>query len=557
MKLCVLFLILNFISLADLFAQEICNKKALPSMNIDKLIISADVMTCLTTRENNQCSKIEDELESSEKYKVIKCDKDSLEANRLGNVSISDCVWNGLKISGESLQDLAKLPSKIAESISKGFQETQICNSSLDKKRELLNAFNLTIEDSRFTLTENFVGRWLEEAPCSEIEKLLSNRYQNYQRVLMRERETAILTNKKVIPLKNSVDKNGAGLVELLKKAMAEAGTTYNCYTPKVKAEMLCAGITSLLADAALGGGVLMAAKRISAVVKSKKALSNIRIAAGKGEKANLSDSAVLLKSDRLKAAEAVLARTLSEEEKRAVMSAHNIGKERGFGSYTGRDIADKGRALKKVKTIEIDERRSLMENGITGTETLNLKHGEKVRIAGQKKMGDAFEVGNKEKAAEGLADTKKYYEELAGLKDGDFKKVFTPDQSGLSTIATANEYGLSVSESAKLLEKMVRVNDLDAASSYRRAIGSLSGLIDEYGAMHAKKYSSHVQYKQYRAKELRAELLENYYTQKYPDKYKELDFDKMTPREQEMLSAIRGEIQESRKLAEKNKWPR
>ena len=519
------------------------------------MVNSAETMNCLSTKEQYKCAKVEEELDQSERYKVIQCDANSLNANKLGNVSLTDCVWNGLKISGDSLVDLANLPGAVASAISKGFQETQICNTSVDKKREILNAFNLTIEDPRYKLEEHRLGNWLNDAPCSEIEKLLSSRYQAYQKNIYNERIYAINAGKKPAPLK--AEKNsGPGLAEMLKTAMAEVQTTYHCYTPKVKAEMICAGVTSLLADAALGGGVVMAAKKIAAVVKSKKALTNIRASVASGEKANLADSAVLLKSDRLKAAEAVLARTLSEEEKKAVMAAHNIGKERGFGTYTGRDIAEKGRELKKVKTIEIDERRALMENGITGTESIGLKHGEKVRIAGQKKLGDAWEVGNKEKMAEGLAETRKYYDELANLKDSDFKKVFTPDQSGLSNITTANEYGISARDSAKMLDKMIRVNELDAASSYRRAIGSLSRLVDEYGAMNAKRYSTQIQYKLHRAKELRGELLENYYTSKYPDKYKELDYDKMTPREQEILSAIRVDTQESRKLAEKNKWP-
>lgn len=549
-----------FFIVPDVFARSSCPVTIQPghSDTISKLYNSADSMACLNTKAQYQCGQVEAELETSEKYRVIQCDVKSLEANRLGNVSIADCVWNGLKISGDSLVDLTKLPGAIAASIAKGFTDTQVCNSSLDKKREILKAFNLSVEDARFQLSEQFLGNWLSDASCAEIEKLVSSRYQNYQNTIMRDRIIAINTGKTPVALKTTDKKSGPGLSEMLKSALSEMDKTYECYTPKVKAEMICAGVTSLLADAALGGGVVMAAKRISAVVKSKRALSNIRTSAAAGGKANLADSAVLLNADRLKAAEAVLARTLSDEEKKAVLAAHNIGKARGFGAYTGRDIAEKGRELKKVKTIEIDERRSLMENGITGTtNTINLKYGEKVRVAGQKKMGDAFEVGNKEKVAEGLAETKKYYEELASLKDSDFKKVFSADQSGLATIATANEYGLATGESAKLLEKMIRVNDLDAPSSYRRTIGSLSGLIDEYGAMNAKKYSSQVQYKLYRAKELRAELLETYYTNKYPDKYKELDFDKMNPKEQEILSTIRVDIQESRKVAEKNKWPR
>ena len=96
------------------------------------------------------------------------------------------------------------MPGKIAESIAKGFKETQACNQSIEKKREILNAFNLTIQDERFKLQPHFVGKWLEDAPCSEIEKLLSARYQNYSQTLYRERINNINAGRKVEPLKDN-----------------------------------------------------------------------------------------------------------------------------------------------------------------------------------------------------------------------------------------------------------------------------------------------------------------------------------------------------------------
>ena len=59
------------------------------------------------------------------------------------------------------------------------------------------------------------------------------------------------------------------------------------------------------------------------------------------------------------------------------------------------------------------------------------------------------------------------------------------------------------------------------------------------------------MQYKLYRAKELRAELLETYYTNKYPDKYRELDFDKMNPKEQEICRQLEWIYKKA------GKWPK
>ncbi len=361
-------LLLVLLSVPDIFARTTCTPSGIQMQmsNVEMMSKSSDVLACIATKEAYQCEKMEADLEANEKYKIIKCDEKSIEANRLGNTSIADCVWNGLKISGEQLLDLGALPGKIAEGISKGFKETQLCNSSIEKKREILNAYNLTMEDERFRLSEQFLGRWLEEANCSEIEKQLSARYQNYLNVTMRERVLAVNMGKRPAPIKS--EKSGPNLVDLFKQAMKEAEATYHCYTPKVKAEMVCAGVTSLLADIAVGGGVVGAAKKISAIVKSKKALGRIERAVAAGEKADLKDAARLLDGDRIKGAQAVLKRELSEAEKKAILEAHEVGiKEgRGFYSYTQEDLLKKARTLREAG-LDSEQTRALMENGITG----------------------------------------------------------------------------------------------------------------------------------------------------------------------------------------------
>ncbi|AUN97107.1 hypothetical protein C0V70_03080 [Bacteriovorax stolpii] len=444
----ILALTIMILSITNVFARPSC-PAVQPQTGVENFAKDAAGLACAATREEYQCAKLESELEDKEKYKVIKCDSKSLEANKLSNVSLSDCVWNGLKISGEQLVDLGKLPGKIAESIAKGFSETQMCNQSIEKKREILNAFNLTIEDSRFKLTEQFLGRWLEEAPCSEIEKLVFNRYQNYQNTMMRERQAAILTGKKPAALKT--EKQGPGLMELLKSAMKEAGAVYQCYTPKVKAEMICAGVTSLLADAALGGGVLMAAKKISMVVKSKKALGNIERAVASGNKADLKDSAALLTKDRLKGAQAVLKRELTEAEKKAVMEAHEVGiKEgRGFYSYTQEDISKKARILREAG-LSPSETRELMENGITGMfrdpffKNAMVKHFEKtVALTMTEVQKDAMvaihELGKS--SAAGFADKAKALLKEAKFTDEQIAKILkakSNEENGIKTVVAA-----------------------------------------------------------------------------------------------------------------------
>ncbi len=391
------------LTVPELFARDNCPaiQPSLPS-TVKSMSLSADSINCVATKTQYNCQKVEDELEKEQKYKVIQCDAKSLEANRLGNVSITDCIWNGLKISGESLVNLAELPGALAGAIAKGFQDTQICNASIDKKREILKAFNLTVEDSRYQLEERRLGTWLEEAPCSEIEKLLSARYQSYQANIYKERIWAINAGKKPAPLRTEAKSSGPGLTEMLKSAMTDLKSTYECYTPKVKAEMICAGVTSLLADAALGGGVAMAAKRMAAVVKSAKALNKVKAATASGEAVDLADAALLLNRDRVKAAAAVLNRAgpMTEAERKAIIAAHEIGKKegRGFYTYTQEDIVKKARILREAG-FDAKDTRALMEAGITG----NFRNDSWARSALMSYMDKLLKVSTTALQQEGL----------------------------------------------------------------------------------------------------------------------------------------------------------
>jgi len=364
-------IIILFVFIPASFAQQ-CKSPNQSLSTIANLAKSGFSSACMLQREEYKCAELEADLEGEEKKKIIQCDSKSIEENKLTNMSVTSCVWNGLKLSGDQLVDLVKLPGQLAEAVAKGFHDSQLCNSSLDKKRELLTAFNLSIQDSRFKLSEQFLGRWLEEASCAEVDKLLWARYQNYQNVLMNERIAAINTGKKPAELAAAKKDQGPGIAELLKSAIAAAQVRYECYTPKVKAEMVCAGVTSLVADTLMGMGMKSAVTKITAVVKSKKSLGNINRAVAAGEKVNLTDAARLTNADRKKAAAMILSengskRVLSEAEEKALIRAHEIGKpDRGYFTYTQDDLAQKTRILKEAG-FSAEERRALMEAGIAG----------------------------------------------------------------------------------------------------------------------------------------------------------------------------------------------
>lgn len=407
-----LFILLSYHSMAVSFAQQCTSKSLSESAPLLSLVQNSLSSTCLLQREQYKCSELEAELEGAEKKNIIQCDSKSIEANKLGNMSLGDCVWNGLKISGEQLLDLSAMPGKIMESVAKGFHDTQLCNVSVEKKRELLVAFNLSVSDSRFKLSEQFLGPWLQDATCAEVDKLLYARYQNYQNVLMRERVNAITAGKKVAPLESK--DGGPDILKMLKSAMDAAQVRYECYTPKVKAEMICAGVTSLIVDTAMGMGIKSAVTKISAIAKSKKALGAISRAAAAENKIDLSDSSKLLPSDRKKAAGIVLERKLTDAQEKAILEAHEIGlKEgRGFFSYTSDDLRKKTRILNEAG-FSAEERSLLMRSGITGV--FSSEEAKKVVVASIEKQ---MKYGNPKEKQALLGRINKALEELRTSKD-------------------------------------------------------------------------------------------------------------------------------------------
>jgi Na+-transporting NADH:ubiquinone oxidoreductase subunit NqrC len=365
------FFCFNASAISDLSINASCKGLGLSSLdtNLQSMFNSAEQLACVSARQSYQCEKMEADLEGEDKNKVIHCDQNSLKSNSLSNTNGFSCVWNGLKISGENLVNLAKLPGTIADAAMQGFKETQECNKSLDKKREILNAFNLSVTDKRFKLEESFLGRSFPDMSCAELEKRTHDRFENYNNQIMREMIAAKNTGKTYKIPDHLLAKNSEILINL-DAIFKEAGVTYNCYTPKAKAEMVCAGVTSLLADVALGVGFSKAITAVRSIAKSKKALNGINRSVVSGEKANLSDSSLLNPADRVKAGEAIVGRSLTKSEAKAIEAAHQIGlKEgRGFYTYTQEDIAKKTKILDDAGFSKV-ERRKLMENGITGKE--------------------------------------------------------------------------------------------------------------------------------------------------------------------------------------------
>lgn len=253
----------------------------------------------------------------------------------------------------------------------------------------------------------------------------------------------------------------------------------------------------------------------------------------------------------------------LTEAQKKLILEAHEVGiaEGRGFGTYTADDIAKKTRLLKEAGITDPNERRLLMESGITGTQSkiapqLSVSHKE--RVAAEKIMNSFSTTGNKEALKEGLKQSKPFYDQF--LKDGKLaEQYFTPDQKGFVNLVMANERGLTAKETAKLFSQTFKGTAQEVQANLKNGIGSMNNLIREYEGMlknGAKGVPESVKYKIYRARELRGELMESYYTNKYKDKFNDIDFDKMHDREMELYKKYKAEVEQSKAEMQKLKLP-
>jgi hypothetical protein len=259
--------------------------------------------------------------------------------------------------------------------------------------------------------------------------------------------------------------------------------------------------------------------------------------------------------AERLKLANSLRKKPFSPEQEAKLIEAHEVGMKdgRGFGTYTPDDILKKNRLMKEAGIESAEERRIFMETGITGTSPIN--HTQ--RLKSGKLIGDFQGTGNIDKLQAGLAEGRKFYGEFLNESSPRF---YTADRNGFLNLTAANESGLTAKETAKQFKKSFAANPETADLNYKSAIGSMNNLVSEYEASLKKLKSgqlpNYTEYKIYKAKELRNQLIEDYFEKKYPDKYKELDWDKMDRREQDLLIKYRQELKEAREKAKKLKLP-
>ncbi len=199
--------------------------------------------------------------------------------------------------------------------------------------------------------------------------------------------------------------------------------------------------------------------------------------------------------------------------------------------------------------TLSSNETRRLVETGILGNSTANMV-GDAQRVKAERALAAGMDRGNRAQVEEGFKEGREYYLKLAAKPE-----LLPPDSRGAQDIINANAKGLTSKESANLFDQFLQKNGASAPENYRSMVGQLSEEIQRLENLKTQD----VQWKNYqiwRAKELRQELLERYYTAKYRDKYNDIDVDRMGEREIRLYREHGEDLEKVRAKAKKNMWP-
>lgn len=163
-----------------------------------------------------------------------------------------------------------------------------------------------------------------------------------------------------------------------------KVGIPLSCYNSQKNDELLCYGVARIVTpDAVAGGAVLGRMRALAGVSKieegtaagtaaTRAQVNGVRAMSDETRAAMLSRSSSLDNTGRLNQAETLLKDSrpngLSLEQREAITRAHEVGGERGFGTYTRADLDEKARILREAG-FDANERQLLMRTGTAGQE--------------------------------------------------------------------------------------------------------------------------------------------------------------------------------------------
>lgn len=264
----------------------------------------------------------------------------------------------GLKTIGETIGALAAY----ATSTSKN------CNSDIEQKLDMIDKFNESLPpgESFKTPPEQSLNRM----SCSDLLNQFRTKAEVVTQRMIAKSQADV--SKEINPAR----KAQVSFKEQAEKVLNQLKVRRECYNTEALAELYCEAGTIAVLTVAGGYGAyrsyrLAKLADLARSVQVEAAVAAQIRSAGGATEGLMATANSLSNADRIGVAETLLGRKLSSAEKKALIAAHNVGKERegaGFFEYTEQELREKARTLRRGGFTDPRERDILMRNGIAGS---------------------------------------------------------------------------------------------------------------------------------------------------------------------------------------------
>jgi len=497
--------------------------------------------SCEDIKTSVACKKVYNQIQTEggnpTDYELNCKDRSSLlrKLENIGEYQVG-CALGGWNFAKDSFLGVA---ASVGEGVAKALIDTQKeneeeakCDKDPSLKKALYTDYNSNVP--KMLQIEVPKDEVFNRLNCSQL-KVSRQLAQKRQNLLAMDKVRSRMTDpnakfnleeKEYVDWINKIRKGGGGnAVEAAKTQLQEMGIKIECYNDLRATAMVCETLLTGASVAAGGAGLALKVARIAGTEST---------------------------------AAKVLGHKLSSTQEKAVQKAHEIGGDRTYringgapGEYTMTDLRQKAKTMKKARINQAD-RRTLMENGVVGNSPATTVGRTDQQFINQ--FNDGMSRRNTESVKQAASEGQKYFRAKATLPEAEFKRAFPEGELG--DIVAANYFGLGTEESATLVNRFIQVYNYNPEQAKLTVISRLKRENKYYESSGSKVDLNDSSYRIYRNKELELKLTEEYYTSRAHNKYNELDFDQLTPGQQQNLMKLREEVQKQRKQAEKNKWP-
>lgn len=514
---------------------------------------------CLETKSSKECqdlyAKMKQNGEDPDSKGLVCSERNVLLRALEVNVDFRvGCAMGGWNFAVDTVKSVGTMigegAAKIAISAEKENSENAACDKDPAKKKAIFEDYNNSVP--KMMRVEAPAEGVVQRSNCARLKESLKTA-QGRQGALAMEKVRLRLDEEdsKYTPeeqeyvdwIKSMKGQGGGKLpnvIELAHAKLNEMGVKLQCYNTQEAAALTCEAIAYVATFAAGPAGAALKAARFSKIAK---------LAGVPTEKAI-----------RAEAAAGALGREITEAQKTAIMKAHEVGKAEGrgyrtqggiAGEYTKADLKKKSEILKEADFTK-EERRILMETGITGQNpATTVGRADRTFMP---TLNEAMARRSPELTKAASEEGIKYFKAKSAASPAEFKKTFP--ENDLSGVMEANYMGMNTDDSLKLAEKYFEVHGYNPDQGKLAVISQLRQETRYYQNAGSKVDSNISDYRIYRNKELEYKAWQSYYESRYPDRYNNLDYDRLSPGQRENLEKLGAEVEKLREAARRNKWP-